>query len=68
MFNLFNGNRAAMVLAGTVAASAAVLSLAAQSGGIVPTEFHKFTIDPGPVPDLTVFATGECIGKIEPCG
>ena len=68
MFKLFQGSRTATFLVGTLAASAAVLSLAAQGGKIVPTEYHKFTIDPGPTPDLTVFATGECIGKIEPCG
>ena len=46
----------------------AALTSGAQSGGIVKTQFKQFTIEPGPEPDLTLFATGECIGKIEPCG
>ena len=49
-------------------AAGAALTTGAQSGGIVKTEFKRFTIQPGPAPDLTLFATGECIGKIEPCG
>ncbi|MFQ5670230.1 MAG: hypothetical protein ACE5HD_06885 [Acidobacteriota bacterium] len=40
----------------------------AQSGGIVPTEYHPALVQPGPEPDLTFFATGETMGKIEPCG
>lgn len=68
MFKALYRSPSATLLAGTLAACAAALSMAAQSGGIVPTEYHKFTIRPGPVPDLTLFATGECIGKIEPCG
>jgi len=36
--------------------------------GIVPTERMSVAIDPGPEPDLTAFASGEALGKIEPCG
>ncbi|MFQ5766670.1 MAG: hypothetical protein ACE5ID_01615 [Acidobacteriota bacterium] len=37
-------------------------------GGLVPTENHPVNIPPGPEPDVTFFATGETLGKIEPCG
>ena len=53
---------------GALAGAALALSDGTPSGGIVPTSYHPFVIEPGPEPDLTLFATGECIGKIEPCG
>jgi hypothetical protein len=37
-------------------------------GGIVPTEFHTVKVAPGPEPDVTFFATGDALGKVEPCG
>ncbi len=37
-------------------------------GGIVPTEYNAVQIAPGPEPMVTFFATGEVVGKIEPCG
>ena len=55
-----------MVLA--LLASAGALLFAEQKGGIVPTEYRAFDIAPGPEPDVVFFATGEVLGKIEPCG
>lgn len=47
---------------------AALAYPAAQAGGIVPTEYSPINVAPGPEPDVTFFATGEALGKIEPCG
>jgi hypothetical protein len=52
------------LLAGMIAA----LTTAAQTGGIVPTEFTSVRVEPGPEPDVVFFATGDTMGKIEPCG
>ena len=52
------------ILGGTVAA----LATAAQTGGIVPTEYSAVRVEPGPKPDVVFFATGDTMGKIEPCG
>lgn len=41
---------------------------APQTGGIVPTEYSTVGVGPGPEPDVTFFATGDTMGKIEPCG
>jgi len=41
---------------------------APQTGGIVPTEYSTVGVEPGPEPDVTFFATGDTMGKIEPCG
>ncbi|MFQ5719836.1 MAG: hypothetical protein ACE5IK_09830 [Acidobacteriota bacterium] len=68
MLRALQRNRSGLFFAGTLAVCTIALTLGAQSGGIVPTEYHEFTVEPGPEPDLTIFATGECIGKIEPCG
>ena len=46
----------------------AALATAAQSGGIVPTEYNAVSVAPGPRPDVAFFATGDSMGKIEPCG
>ena len=47
---------------------AALAAPAPQSGGIVPTEYSPIGVEPGPEPDVTFFATGDTLGKIEPCG
>jgi hypothetical protein len=39
-----------------------------QTGGIVPTEYHNVKVAPGPEPDVTFFASGDVLGKVEPCG
>jgi len=44
------------------------LAGSAQSGGIVPTEYSAASVAPGPQPDVVFFATGDTMGKIEPCG
>jgi len=49
-------------------AFAALAAPAPQSGGIVPTEYSPISVEPGPEPDVTFFATGDSLGKIEPCG
>ena len=59
--------RVAPVLLMTALAVGAV-AVGQQSGGIVKTEYNRFAVPPGPAPDLVLFGTGECIGKIEPCG
>jgi hypothetical protein len=52
---------AAMLLWGLTAAQA-------PKGGIVPTRYQAVTVEPGPEPDVTFFATGDALGRIEPCG
>ena len=39
-----------------------------QTGGIVPTETIAVKVAPGPEADVTLFATGDVLGKVEPCG
>ncbi len=55
---------AALALGSFVALAAPV----PQTGGIVPTEYNPVNVGPGPEPDVTFFATGDTLGKIEPCG
>jgi hypothetical protein len=43
-------------------------ALAAQTGGLVPTEYRPVSVEAGPAPDVAFFATGDTMGKIEPCG
>ena len=43
-------------------------ALAGQTGEIVPTEYRAVQVEPGPAPDVAFFATGDTLGKIEPCG
>ena len=57
-----------MVSVALLAGMIAALATAAQSGGIVPTEFSAVRVEPGPKPDVVFFATGDTLGKIEPCG
>ena len=52
------------ILAGMMAGRAAEPA----RSGVVSTERLAIAIEPGPEPDLTVFASGEALGKIEPCG
>jgi hypothetical protein len=52
------------LLAGAITA----LVTPAQEGGIVPTEYSSVRVEPGPKPDVVFFATGDTLGKIEPCG
>ena len=58
----------AALLTVLVAAGAVAVSSGQQSGGIVKTQYSRFSIQPGPSPDLVILGSGECIGKIEPCG
>ena len=60
--------RGALALGLGLTIGAAAARSAGQSGGIVPTENHPVEITSGPEADLTFFATGEAIGKLEPCG
>jgi len=39
-----------------------------QKGGIVPTEYLAVKVAPGPEADVTFFASGDALGKVEPCG
>ena len=39
-----------------------------QQGGIVPTEYLAVKVAPGPEADVTFFASGDALGKVEPCG
>jgi len=65
---LRHGSWALGALAGIIAGVMAGTAAEPAPSGIVPTERMSVAIDPGPEPDLTVFASGEALGKIEPCG
>lgn len=39
-----------------------------QKGGIVPTQYLAVKVAPGPEADVTLFASGDALGKVEPCG
>jgi hypothetical protein len=59
---------AALLLGLATGGLSALAGAAAPQGGIEPTEFRAVQVAPGPEPGVTFFATGEAIGKIEPCG
>ncbi len=56
------------LLAGVAAGAALAVAAPQEAGGIVPTDYRAVSVDPGPEPTVTFFATGEALGKIEPCG
>lgn len=57
-----------LVSAGLLAGVALVMAGPQETGGIIPTDYRKVSVDPGPEPSVTFFATGDGLGKIEPCG
>ena len=65
---LRHGSWALGALAGIIAGVMAGRAAEPAKSGVVPTERLAVVIEPGPEPDLTVFASGEALGKIEPCG
>jgi hypothetical protein len=38
------------------------------TGRVIATQSRPYKVELGPEPDVAFFATGEAVGKIEPCG